>query len=156
MLSQMAQSQDKLTGKHHALDAFIEARQALLVEFIRLSTDKKSLPAAEDLSQFCSQLVDYVSAAHFEIYDYVMAAYEAARGKGRTLAEGIYVRLKKGSVQALDFHDKYAQVDNDEVLLELDQDLNLLGEMLAERFNLEDRLVFAVSLLSHLNSNEPA
>lgn len=156
MLRKMAQSKAKLAGKHQALDTFMDARQALLVEYIRLSTNRKVLPEPKELTDFCSQLVDYVSAAHFEIYDYVMAAYEAARGNGRTLAERIYVRLKKSSVLALDFHDKYAQVDNDEVLLGLDQDLSMLGEMLEERFSLEDRLVFAVSLLNHLSINEPA
>ena len=156
MLRKMAQSKAKLSGKHQALDTFMEARQALLVEYIHLSTNRKVLPEPQELSDFCGQLVDYVSAAHFEIYDYVMAAYEAARGNGRTLAERIYVRLKKSSVQALDFHDKYAQVDDEQVLLELDKDLNILGEMLAERFSLEDRLVFAVSLLNHLSVNEPA
>lgn len=95
MLRKMAQSNAKLTGKHQALDAFMDARQALLVQYIHLSTNKKALPEPKELSDFCSELVDYVSAAHFEIYDYVMAAYEAARGNGRTLAERIYVRLKK-------------------------------------------------------------
>ncbi|MGO4998140.1 sigma D regulator [Oceanisphaera sp. W20_SRM_FM3] len=156
MLRKMAQSKAKLSGKHQALDAFMEARQELLVEYIRLSTNKKALPSPQELTDFCSQLVDYVSAAHFEIYDYVMAAYEAARGSGRTLAERIYLRLKKSSVQALDFHDKYAQVDEDQLLPELDEDLSILGEMLEERFSLEDRLVFAVSLLNHLSVNEPA
>lgn len=156
MLRKMAQSNAKLTGKHQALDAFMDARQALLVQYIHLSTNKKALPEPKELSDFCSELVDYVSAAHFEIYDYVMAAYEAARGNGRTLAERIYVRLKKSTVLALDFHDKYAQVDSDQLLLELDQDLNTLGEMLEERFSLEDRLVFAISLLNHLSVNEPA
>ena len=156
MLRKMAQSKAKLAGKHEALDTFMDARQALLVEYIRLSTNRKVLPEPIELTEFCSQLVDYVSAAHFEIYDYVMAAYEAARGNGRTLAERIYLRLKKSTVLALDFHDKYAQVDNDQVLLELDHDLNTLGEMLAERFSLEDRLVFAISLLNHLSVNEPA
>ncbi|WP_417617990.1 sigma D regulator [Oceanisphaera sp.] len=155
MLRKMEHTKAKLAGKHQALDTFINARQDLLVEYIRLSTNKKTLPTPQELSNFCCQLVDYVSAAHFEIYDYVMAAYEAARGNGRTLAERIYPRLKKGTVQALDFHDKYAQADED-ALLELDQDLSQLGEMLEERFSLEDRLVFAVSLLNHLNTSEPA
>lgn len=155
MLRKMEQTKATLAGKHQALDTFIDARQHLLVEYIRLSTSSKTLPTAKELSDFCAQLVDYVSAAHFEIYDYVMAAYEAARGNGRTLAERIYPRIKKGTVQALDFHDKYAQADED-ALLELDQDLSQLGEMLEERFNLEDRLVFAVSLLNHLNTSEPA
>ncbi|MFD1008890.1 MULTISPECIES: sigma D regulator [Oceanisphaera] len=155
MLRKMEQTKAQLAGKHQALDTFIDARQNLLVEYIRLSTNAKTLPTPKELSDFCSQLVDYVSAAHFEIYDYVMAAYEAARGNGRTLAERIYPRLKKGTVQALDFHDKYAQADED-ALLELDRDLSQLGEMLEERFNLEDRLVFAVSLLNHLNTSEPA
>ncbi|MGO1247544.1 MAG: sigma D regulator [Oceanisphaera sp.] len=155
MLKKMEKTKAQLVGKHQALDTFIDARQRLLVEYIRLSTGSKTLPSAKELSDFCAQLVDYVSAAHFEIYDYVMGAYEAARGNGRTLAERIYPRIKKGTVQALDFHDKYTNA-NDTTLLELDKDLSQLGEMLEERFNLEDRLVFAVSLLNYLNTSEPA
>ncbi|MBO1518342.1 sigma D regulator [Oceanisphaera pacifica] len=153
MLTKMEKSKAQLAGKHQALDAFIDARQRLLVEYIRLSTGSKTLPSVQELSQFCRQLVSYVSAAHFEIYDYVMAAYEASRGNGRTLAQRIYPRIEKGTVLALDFHDKYIEA-NDGDLLELDNDLSRLGEMLEERFNLEDRLVFAVSLLNYLNSDE--
>ncbi|MFP2770956.1 sigma D regulator [Oceanisphaera sp. KMM 10153] len=157
MLRKMEQTKEQLAGKHQALDAFINARQSLLVEYIRLSTNQKTQPTPEELSEFCGQLVDYVCAGHFEIYDYVVAAYEAARGNARTLAERIYPRLKQSAAEALNFHDKYAQVDEDSLLeLELDLDLGQLGEMLEERFELEDRLVSAISLLNHLDTGEPA
>lgn len=154
MLRKMEQTKAQLAGKHHALDAFINARQHLLVEYIRLSTNK-TLPSQAELEEFCGQLVDYVSAGHFEIYDYVVAAYEAAKGNARQLAERIYPRIKQNTDEALNFHDKYSQADED-TLLELDQDLGHLGEVLEERFELEDKLVSAIALVDHLGSGQPA
>ncbi|OIN13492.1 Rsd/AlgQ family anti-sigma factor [Oceanisphaera psychrotolerans] len=157
MLRKMEQTKAQLAGKHQALDTFINARQNLLVEYIRLSTDKKTLPTEEELVEFCGQLVDYVCTGHFEIYDYVVAAYEAARGNARVLAERIYPLIKKNTDEALNFHDKYTQASED-TLMELDGDLSQLGEILEERFELEDRLVSAISLVDHLDTGkaEPA
>ncbi|WP_375055894.1 sigma D regulator [Zobellella sp. DQSA1] len=154
MLRKMEQTKAQLAGKHHALDAFINARQNLLVEYIRLSTNK-TLPTQAELEEFCGQLVDYVSAGHFEIYDYVVTAYEAAQGNARLLAERIYPRIKQNTDEALNFHDKYTQADEDN-LLELDQELSHLGEVLEERFELEDRLVSAIALVDHLDTGQPA
>ncbi|MBL1375953.1 sigma D regulator [Zobellella iuensis] len=154
MLRKMEQTKAQLAGKHHALDAFINARQNLLVEYIRLSTNK-TLPTQAELEEFCGQLIDYVSAGHFEIYDYVVTAYEAAQGNARLLAERIYPRIKQNTDEALNFHDKYTQADED-TLLELDQELSHLGELLEERFELEDRLVSAIDLVDHLDTGHPA
>lgn len=155
MLGKLEQTKAKLGGIHKALDTFLNARQQLLVEYIRLSTNKKTLPANEELHEFCGQLVDYVSAGHFEVYDHVLAAYEASTGNARVLAERIYPRIKRNTDEALNFHDKYHEAD-DEVMMELDQDLNRLGEVLEERFSLEDRLVTAIRLADHLDTSEPA
>ncbi|MDP5293506.1 sigma D regulator [Oceanimonas sp. CHS3-5] len=154
MLGKLEQTKARLGGIHKALDAFLNARQALLVEYIRLSTHQ-TLPSQADLHEFCGQLVDYVSAGHFEIYDHVLAAYESSKGNARVLAERIYPRIKRNTDEALNFHDKYTQA-SDDTLLELDQDLNRLGEVLEERFSLEDRLVSAIDLLDHLDTSEPA
>ncbi|WMC09975.1 sigma D regulator [Oceanimonas pelagia] len=154
MLGKLEQTKARLGGIHKALDAFLNARQALLVEYIRLSTHH-SLPSQDELHEFCGQLVDYVSAGHFEIYDHVLAAYESSRGNARVLAERIYPRIKRNTDEALNFHDKYTQADDD-TLLELDQDLNRLGELLEERFSLEDRLVSAIDLVDHLDTGTPA
>ncbi|WP_107853065.1 sigma D regulator [Oceanimonas marisflavi] len=154
MLGKLEQTKARLGGIHKALDAFLNARQALLVEYIRLSTHQ-TLPSQDELHEFCGQLVDYVSAGHFEIYDHVLAAYEASQGNARVLAERIYPRIKRNTDDALNFHDKYTQADED-TLLELDQDLNRLGELLEERFALEDRLVSAIDLVDHLDTSTPA
>ncbi|MCT7655056.1 sigma D regulator [Oceanimonas sp. NS1] len=155
MLGKLEQTKARLGGIHKALDAFLNARQSLLVEYIRLSTHQKTLPAQEELHEFCGQLVDYVSAGHFEVYDHVLAAYEASKGNARVLAERIYPRIKRNTDDALNFHDKYTEADDD-TLLELDQDLSRLGELLEERFELEDRLVSAIRLTDHLDTGEPA
>ncbi|OYD22880.1 sigma D regulator [Oceanimonas baumannii] len=156
MLGKLEQTKARLGGIHKALDAFLNARQHLLVEYIRLSTNK-NLPAKEELHEFCGQLIDYVSAGHFEIYDHVLAAYEASKGNARVLAERIYPRIKRNTDEALNFHDRYHEADDDLMMeMELDQDLNRLGELLEERFSLEDRLVSAIRLADHLDTGEPA
>lgn len=155
MLNNMEHTPTYFIGQHQALDAFLEARKKLLIDYIALTSNKKALPATDKLSEFCHQLIEYVSAVHFEIYDYALAAYKATQGNARVLAERIYPRLKASSVAALDFHDKYTPPVDDETLMELDKDLCDLGEMLAVRFSLEDRLVSAISLLNYLKQ-EPA
>lgn len=155
MLSHMEHTPTHFLGQHQALDTFLDARKKLLIDYIALTRNKKTLPTPEALFEFCSQLVDYVSAVHFEIYDYALAAYQTTQGNARVLAERIYPRLKESSVAALDFHDKYTPPIDEATLMELDNDLCALGEMLEVRFNLEDRLVLAISLLNYL-SQEPA
>ena len=156
MLSKMEQTKEQWSGKHQALDSFLNARQSLLVDYIHLSAKQKTLPTQEELQEFCGQLVDYVSAGHFEIYDYVVAAFEAAQGDARLMAERIYPSIKQNTEEALYFHDKYAEAADEDTLLELDQDLNRLGEVLEERFELEDKMVSALNLLARLNNEQPA
>ncbi|ENY73400.1 Rsd/AlgQ family anti-sigma factor [Aeromonas diversa] len=157
MLSKLEQTRQKYAGQHRAIDAFLDARQTLLVEYIKLAglsgqrNKSRPLPCCTAISQFCDLLVDYVSAGHFEIYDHVMHAYENAKGDQLVLAQSIYPKLRACTDFALRFNDKYAEAQEDD-LLSLDEDLNRLGPVLEERFRQEDQLVNALQLLDQLTT----
>lgn len=156
MLSKLEQTRAVYAGKHHAIDAFLDARQALLVEYIQLAGftpqrgKHRSLPCCESIQHFCNNLVDYISASHFEIYDHVMGAYESAKGEQLALAETIYPKLRACTDVVLRFNDKYSNAGEDD-LLTLDDDLNRLGPVLETRFCLEDQLVKALHIVERLS-----
>ncbi|MGY3865627.1 Rsd/AlgQ family anti-sigma factor [Aeromonas bivalvium] len=157
MLTELEKTKRALTGKHKAIDDWLEARQALLVEYIRLaglspsrSKQQRCLPGCPELQQFCEQLVDYVSAGHFEIYHHVVNAFEQASGDSLELAKRIYPRIRSCTEFALEFNDKYSDA-SEEQLLSLDEDLNKLGPVLEDRFKYEDRLISALHVVETLS-----
>ncbi|MGL5287043.1 MAG: sigma D regulator [Aeromonas sp.] len=155
MLSKLEETRKVYAGKHRAIDAFLDARQSLLVEFIRLAglspnrNKPRPLPCSEAIQHFCDLLVDYVSAGHFEIYNHVMHAYENAKGEQLALAQEIYPKLRACTDFALRFNDKYSGASEDD-LLSLDEDLNRLGPVLEQRFRLEDQLVKELHVVDQL------
>ncbi len=59
------------------------------------------------------------------------------------MAEDIYPRILDSTQIILDFNDKYDCEDHCEVVTTLGGDLSKLGEVLADRIELEDRLIAA-------------
>ena len=91
------------------------------------------------LTEFSQLLVDYISLGHFGIYERLLAGNER-RSAVLSLAQDIYPELSKTTDAAIAFNDKY---ENSAQTLEngdLQQDLSILGENLALRIDLEDRL----------------
>ncbi|MNI93989.1 Regulator of sigma D [compost metagenome] len=67
---------------------------------------------------------------------------EGASSPKMSLAVNIYPKLWANTEQIMAFHDRYTEVDIDQDLcLELHQALSDIGETLAARFTLEDRLI---------------
>jgi len=157
MLTKLEQTKQALAGKHKAIDDWLDARQALLVEYMRLAgltparSKQRSLPRQEDLQHFCNKLVDYVSAGHFEIYHHVVTAFEQASGETLALAKRIYPHIRASTEFALEFNDKYSDPDEAQLLV-LDDDLNELGQVLEDRFKQEDRLVKALHVVESLSA----
>lgn len=91
------------------------------------------------LTEFSQILIDYISLGHFGIYERLLAGNER-RSAVLSLAQNIYPELSKTTDVAIAFNDKY---ENSEQSLEnndLQQDLSILGENLALRIDLEDKL----------------
>ncbi|MNH33119.1 Regulator of sigma D [compost metagenome] len=86
--------------------------------------------------------MDYLSAGHFHIYDRIIKQVEGASSPKMTLSVNIYPKLWANTEQIMAFHDRYTEVDIDQdVCLELHQALSDIGETLAARFTLEDKLI---------------
>ncbi|MCD8547156.1 MAG: sigma D regulator [Aeromonadaceae bacterium] len=154
MLTRLEQTQRRLAGQNSAVDAWLAARRTLLIRYIAL-TKSKSLPSAEAIQEFCQHLVDYASAGHFEIYHYVVQAFEHASGRRLSLANRIIPRIEHNTELLMAFHDAYGEIrEDDESLMDLDEHLNELGPLLEERFRLEDRLVAVLDLLDALKEAE--
>ena len=91
------------------------------------------------LTQFSQILVDYVSLGHFGVYERLLAGTER-RSRVLSVAKDIYPEFSATTDAAISFNDKYDNVQKIEVFEDLEQDLSVLGESLAKRIDLEDRL----------------
>jgi regulator of sigma D len=101
----------------------------------------RSTPIAVKVKAFCQVLIDYVSAGHFEIYDELMREAADFNEDCRPLMKDILPRIQESTEVALDFNDRYADAEVETIHPAMARDLSVLGECLAERFELEDRLI---------------
>ncbi|HRD67692.1 MAG TPA: Rsd/AlgQ family anti-sigma factor [Candidatus Competibacter sp.] len=124
------------------------ARQHSLVLFHKLAALKPFAPAAPVqhlLQRFRQALVDYLALGPFEIYEALEEQpVDSPYRQARELARRLYARIARTTQAALDFHDRYDGDLSSPALAELDKELSRLGEQLAVRIALEDRIVTAV------------
>lgn len=136
MLENCHDAQERWGGVHRLLDRWLQERQALIQAYVGL---KQEL-APGQLDAFCNRLMDYLSAGHFEIYEQLLAEAEAFDDQPAVaLAEQLYPRIQDGTRHAVDFNDRYAGEQAPAATLA--GDLQLLGQSLHERFELEDCLI---------------
>lgn len=100
-------------------------------------------PLENKVQEFCQTLIDYISLGHFGIYQRIVDGSERRR-KVLDLAEEIYPRIAEATVSAVDFNDKYEGMGGEGLRAELAEDLSKLGEALAARNDLEDRLIESI------------
>ena len=147
MLTRVEKAQQKWGGSHTVIDKWLNERQELIVLFCKMAGfspyDKKdhALPEPAQIESFCQILMDYLSAGHFEIYDDIAKACEKKGVQSQALANDIYPRISSTTDVALDFNDKYAEVNKDDLLKDFDNDLSVIVETLEARFALEDELI---------------
>ena len=150
MLQQLESVKSRWGGKSQVVDRWLMDRQALLVSFCELAGINKqseSLPDADEIANFCSALLDYLSAGHFEVFDILVEDDD----EGLDLKDKLYPKLTKTTDAALAFNDTFAQAVTPEQAAGFDAALAQLGEILEERFALEDELIAHV----HTNKRDP-
>ncbi len=144
MLNKLEQAQAKWGGTSQLIDAWLTARQQLLISYCQLAGmppyEKKDagLPCAEAIQRFCEQLVDYVSTGHFEVYEQIIR--ECAENAAQ-LSEILLPKITETTEIALSFNDKYADTSAELEFTGFDQDLSDLGQTMEARFAIEDQLV---------------
>lgn len=140
MLESCRNAQERWGGVHRLIDRWLQARQALGTAYAQLHADLAQA-TPEALRDFCGILVDYCSAGHFEVYEQLIGEAKAfGDERGLDLAGRIYPRLEALTEMVLAFNDQCERGDCHDSPT-LDEDFGKLGELLRERFELEDCLI---------------
>ena len=141
------QKTDRREGTQEMVRKLLDERQEVLMMFCRvagLEPFKELAPNPNVLQEFCQVLVDYSAFGHFEIYERIVAGRER-RGQVVEVAREVYPRIAEASEVAVEFNDKYDSSDHQLDLHQLDRDLGKLGEELAVRIEMEDRIIDALT-----------
>lgn len=125
------------------IQKLVDSRTEMLSLYSQLAQMKpmaSNPDVAPVLEEFCQDVVDYAANAHFQLYRY-FAENNERRKEVYDVAQEIYPRIMEITNIILDFNDKYDCGDHCTKLDELEADLSMLGEHLADRIELEDRLI---------------
>jgi regulator of sigma D len=142
-MREQQQIQERRKGTQQMINKLLAERQEVLVMFCQVAglepyTRTKSLDNL--LQSFCQILVDYTAFGHFEVFGRIGNGNER-RVRVIQMAEEIYPAFIEATETAVNFNDKYDLSDHQLVLDHLAEDLSELGETLATRIELEDKLV---------------
>lgn len=151
MLSKFEQVQQQWGGTSDVIDHWLVSRQQLLIDYCKLAglppfkKNTRQLPTSSQLQLFCQQVVDYISAGHFKIYDMVMEKWNTAGYSPTEEISRLYATITQTTDPILNFTDRYSDIAEENTLTDLDKDLSSIGELLELRFGLEDSLIELIS-----------
>lgn len=134
---------ERRARSHKEIDDLVETRTDALSLYSELASKRPFTPEHNTqtlLQSFCESLIDYTASAHFQLYRHIDEDRER-RAPVRQVADEIYPTISEITQAILDFNDKYDCEDHCTNLSELADDLSSLGERLADRIELEDRLI---------------
>jgi regulator of sigma D len=139
MLENCATAKERWGGVNDIIDRWLQERQDMLVQYCQLSENSEDATTGERVQKLCQIMVDYVSAGHFEVYDQlVKEGRDFEDEQALKEASDLFARIDVTTEFALDFNDKYLETDDLETIA---TDLSKLGEILASRFDAEDRMI---------------
>lgn len=95
------------------------------------------------VTEFCELLTDYIAAAHFGLYERLEKRTER-RHPVRELGAALCPDIAATTELALEFSEKYCGDRSEGASADLHADLLRLGEVLARRIEMEDRLIGAL------------
>ncbi|RRJ82464.1 sigma D regulator [Aestuariirhabdus litorea] len=148
MLERCKSAKERWGGVSEIIDRWLNERQQLIVLYCDINgihgfRDADSTPTPVRIQRFCQILLDYTSAGHFEVYEQLAAeAREFNDDAGIRLLERIYPRIEQITQICVAFNDRYDTTEHCEQLAsDLPNELSRIGEVLEERFALEDQLI---------------
>jgi regulator of sigma D len=143
MQSETRSLPERRARSHSEIHALVECRTDALALYSKLASRQPFKPEQETqalLQNFCESLIDYTASAHFQLYRHIDEDRERRRAV-LDIADEVYPTISEITQQILDFNDKYDCEDHCTSLDNLATDLSTLGEKLADRIELEDRLI---------------
>jgi len=151
MASEQTAGIDRRSRSREKLATLVKTRSETLTLYSELANQRPfeaDEVTTEALQEFCQALIDYAASAHFQLYRYISDKLER-RATVLEMADRIYPQIVQTTDSILRFNDKYESLDlangDGEVLSLLDADLSRLGETLAERIQLEDKVIGAMT-----------
>lgn len=145
MLNQLNILTENIGGMNKLADFWLSRRRQLLIVYYRLIGAKPSRGAVivideKSLDDFCQNLVDYLSAGHFSIYERII--HNISDTSPVRAAISIYPSLQENTTQIMHLYDSHLEsaIDHNSYA-QLQRALSEIGEMLEERFILEDKLI---------------
>ncbi len=139
---------EKATQSKHLVAVLQEDRQAMWAMYCKIAEMKpvfaNSKKVRPVLSRFSQLLIDYISLGHFCIYEQLLA--EKQQKAILSYANQLYPEFSSTTQSAMLFNDAYKRDNRNLNPDNLASDLSSLGEDLAKRMELEDRLC---SMLLH-------
>lgn len=132
------------------INKLLAKRQETLVFYNRLAElGPESDPDAFQslLQRFCQTLIDYVALWHFEVYECLEsnASDMACCRRVKQLAQELCPQISKTTQAAIDFNDRHdGHPSEPEKIDNLRSELSQLGEHIATRIDIEDRLIDAI------------
>jgi regulator of sigma D len=105
--------------------------------------DQHQEALTQTLARFCQIMIDYISLGHFGIYHRIINGTER-RQRAIQAAQTLYPEIAEATEVAIKFNELYEGGKlSDPVVLA--RELSRLGEALAKRIELEDRLIDSLS-----------
>ncbi|WP_447867971.1 sigma D regulator [Rahnella bonaserana] len=162
MLNRLERLTQRVGGSNELVDQWLQARKELLVSYCTLvglkPNKEKHTPLNEKaLDNFCHNLVDYLSAGHFHLYQRVIDEAEGASSPVKLQAAKIYPALELNTEAIMAFHDSYTENDiDDDNAFAFHYALSDVGEALDARFQLEDQLIILAFDRSNHEEKPPA
>lgn len=145
MLNQLENLAARVGGCSELVDFCLHARKQLLIAYYQmagLKPNKESLTALDEnaLDNFCQNLVDYLSTGHFTAYERFIKELEGTEQLAQ--AALIYPSLRANTDHIMQIYDTYLEkaIEADDAV-DFQLTLSLVGEVLAERFVLEDKFI---------------
>lgn len=146
MLKTFEKSKQLSGGFGDLIEHWLSLRQELIVNYSHIAglnnVDKRILPSEKEFSDFCTSLIDYISAGHFRIYDKIMDQLKKKGMDSTREIETLYYNIVETTGLLVEFNDKYADSAELENNLEnFDEDISKVGLLMEKRFEFEDQLV---------------
>ncbi len=155
MVSEVNAASERRGRSREKLTTLVKTRSETLSLYSELASQRPfeaDEVTNEALQEFCQALIDYAASAHFQLYRYISDKLER-RTPVLDVADRIYPQIAQTTDSILRFNDKYQDVnllnDDQDLLGLLDADLSSLGETLAERIQLEDQVIGAMTGKMH-------
>jgi len=155
MVSEVNAASERRGRSREKLTTLVKTRSETLSLYSELASQRPfeaDEVTNEALQEFCQALIDYAASAHFQLYRYISDKLER-RTPVLDVADRIYPQIVQTTDSILRFNDKYQDVnllnDDQKLLALLDADLSSLGETLAERIQLEDQVIGAMTGKMH-------